>query len=164
MLDITDTAGQEEYSQIRDELLEDGHGFIIVYSITDPASFDEVSSLYESILKTKNKDEGIPCILAGNKVDLEEERAVPREQAEELVERMGGLCKFYETSAKAEPSINVKEIFEELVRLINQKEMSTEPQINEPTAPEKNGKNVTKQNSNPNEKKVEKRKKACNIL
>jgi len=161
MLDITDTAGQEEYAEMRDELLGDGDGFIVVYSITDPTSFEEVSNLYEAILKTKNKDEGVPCILAGNKVDMENDRAVPKEHGEDQAMKMGSLCRFFETSAKADPSINVKEIFEELVRLINQKDGGAkEENETQKTSGEK------KENASPaaTTKKTEKKKKPCSIL
>ena len=160
MLDITDTAGQEEYAEMRDELLGDGDGFVVVYSITDPTSFEEVSNLYESILKTKSKEEGIPCILAGNKVDMENDRAVPREHGEEQAKKMGPLCRFFETSARADPAINVKEIFEELVRLINQKEGGVKESTTEATT----GEDKTAAAPSAPPKKVEKKKKPCLIL
>jgi GTPase SAR1 family protein len=106
---------------MRDEVMADGNGFVIVYSITEPSSFDEVPILYESVQRVKDSSEsGIPCVLVGNKIDLESERAVLPEQGEEQASQMGKFCTFIETSAK--DSINVREIFEEIVKLINKKE------------------------------------------
>ena len=42
LLDILDTAGQEEYSAMRDQYMRTGQGFLIVYSIVSRNSFDEV--------------------------------------------------------------------------------------------------------------------------
>ncbi|KAJ2507863.1 Ras GTPase ras2, partial [Coemansia sp. RSA 2049] len=41
MLEILDTAGQEEYAAMRDYQIRTGDCFVIVYSITDLDSFEE---------------------------------------------------------------------------------------------------------------------------
>ncbi len=41
MLDILDTAGQEEYSSMRDQYMRTGQSFLLVYSITDRRTFEE---------------------------------------------------------------------------------------------------------------------------
>lgn len=123
MLDILDTAGQEEYSAMRDDYMSQGNGFLMVYSITDFQSFEDCLKIYDALIKMKTPDDTneeippIPIILAGNKCDLEEERSVTTEEGKELAAKFGDVCKFYETSAKER--INVDEVFEELVRLIN---------------------------------------------
>ena len=73
ILDILDTAGQEEYSAMRDQYMRTGQGFLIVYSIIARASFDEVSSFREQILRVKDADK-VPMVICGNKVDLEADR------------------------------------------------------------------------------------------
>jgi GTPase KRas len=35
LLDVLDTAGQEEYSAMREQYMRTGEGFLLVYSITD---------------------------------------------------------------------------------------------------------------------------------
>ena len=55
-------------------------------------------------------------VLVGNKCDLEEDRAVTREQALALSERWGN-CTFYETSARQRA--NTDEIFYDVIRQIN---------------------------------------------
>ena len=42
LVDILDTAGQEEYSCMRDQYMRTARGFIIVYSITSRSSFESV--------------------------------------------------------------------------------------------------------------------------
>jgi GTPase KRas protein len=56
LLDILDTAGQEEFSSMQDQWMRDGKGFLLVYNITSRPTFDEVTNLYEKILRTKDTD------------------------------------------------------------------------------------------------------------
>ena len=41
-LDILDTAGQEEFSAMREQYMRSGEGFLLVFAVTDRASFEEV--------------------------------------------------------------------------------------------------------------------------
>ena len=75
LLDILDTAGQEEYSAMRDQYMRSGQGFLCVYSITNRGSFEEISSFREQILRVKDADR-VPMVIVGNKADLEAERQV----------------------------------------------------------------------------------------
>lgn len=130
MLDILDTAGQEEYSSLRDDFLTLGNGFLMVYSITDFQSFEDCNKIYEALVRMKTPEDPsdpmppLPIILAGNKSDLEEERSVTTDEGKELAAKFGEYCKFFETSAKDRH--NVDEVFEELVRLINKVESGDE--------------------------------------
>lgn len=56
VLDILDTAGQEEFVSMQDSWMRDGKGFMLVYSITSRATFDEIESLYDKILRTKDAE------------------------------------------------------------------------------------------------------------
>jgi len=53
-----------------------GEGFLLVYSITDHASFQELEVFYEQILRVKDKDY-FPMVVVGTKCDLEYNREVP---------------------------------------------------------------------------------------
>ena len=117
MLDIMDTAGQEEYSALRDQYMKTGQGFLLVYSVTTQASFEAVTRLRTQVLRIKEDQPQIPIVLVGNKVDMEEERAVSTDSGKNLAEKWGNNTVFVETSAKS--NINVTECFVELVRLIN---------------------------------------------
>jgi len=115
MLDIMDTAGQEEYSALRDQYMKTGQGFILAYTITTTTSFEAASKLRTHILRIKEDQQDIPIILVGNKVDLVDERVVSTEQGRSLADKFG--AGFIEASAKT--NTNVTEIFYELVRMIN---------------------------------------------
>ncbi|ELP89334.1 hypothetical protein EIN_286800 [Entamoeba invadens IP1] len=113
VLDILDTAGSEEYSTIRDVYTRNADGFLVVYSITDRVSFDELDYFRKKIYTTQQKAyiEHIPIVLCGNKSDLESVRTVSIEEGEKLAEEW--RVSFYETSAKNK--ININEIFIEVV-------------------------------------------------
>eukprot|EP01128_Nolandella_sp_AFSM9_P005982 TRINITY_DN29_c0_g1_i1.p1 TRINITY_DN29_c0_g1~~TRINITY_DN29_c0_g1_i1.p1 ORF type:complete len:192 (-),score=51.08 TRINITY_DN29_c0_g1_i1:142-717(-) len=113
LLDILDTAGQEEYSAMRDQYMRTGQGFVLTYAITSRQSYDEVSQFREQILRVKDAD-SVPIVLCGNKCDLEDERQVTTAEAQDLSKRW--VVPFYETSALAR--INVEESFFDLVREI----------------------------------------------
>jgi len=97
LLDILDTAGQEEFSSMQDQWMRDGKGFLLVYNITSRPTFDEVSVLHEKILRTKDTDK-VPIVLVGNKCDLKDERQVEYTEGAELAKKWN--CPFFETSAK----------------------------------------------------------------
>ena len=42
LLDILDTAGQEEFSSMQDQWMREGKGFLLVYTITSKQTLDEV--------------------------------------------------------------------------------------------------------------------------
>ncbi|KAJ3443231.1 ras-like protein rasd [Anaeramoeba flamelloides] len=111
LLDILDTAGQEEFSAMRDQYLRKGHGFLFVYSIVTKDSQKTLETYYKQIYKIKDELK-IPLVLIGNKVDLEGERNVTTEEGIQLSEKY--QCPFFETSAKT--GKNVEESFFSLVR------------------------------------------------
>lgn len=113
LLDILDTAGQEEFSSMQDQWMRDGKGFLLVYNIVSRPTFEEVNSLYDKILRTKDTDK-VPIVLAGNKCDLKDQRQVQYEEGKELAAQWG--CPFYETSAKMK--LNNEVCIFELVREI----------------------------------------------
>ena len=53
MLEVLDTAGQEEYTALRDQWIRDGEGFVLVYSITSRASFSRITKFYNQIQRVK---------------------------------------------------------------------------------------------------------------
>jgi len=113
LLDVLDTAGQEEYSAMREQYMRTGEGFLLVYSITDRQSFEEIMTFQQQILRVKDKDY-FPMIVVGNKCDLDGERQVSTQEGQNLAKNFG--CKFIETSAKSR--INVDNAFYDIVREI----------------------------------------------
>merc|ERR1739848_43238 len=113
LLAILDTAGQEEFTALRDQWIRDCEGFIIIYSITGRNSFNQVTAFRNQVLKVKDTDT-IPLMLVGNKCDLDDKREVETSEGEELAKKFN--CQFKETSAKTRE--NVEESFYDLVREI----------------------------------------------
>jgi Ras-related protein Ral-A len=134
VLDIMDTAGQEEYATVRDCYLRAGDAFLCVYSITEKESFRSICELREQILRVKGDDEPI-MILVGNKVDLEDRRQVTSADAQSVAEKWG--VDFAETSAKTK--LNVDQIFMDTMhKIFNQKKAQIEAQaMKKPKKPEK---------------------------
>lgn len=85
-------------------------GLILVYSITDRKSFEEVQHLHNLIDPFKQKT---VVIVVGNKSDLEHERQVPEREAASLAEKL--RCSFFEFSA-SEGYQKISEAFHELFR------------------------------------------------
>lgn len=112
VLDILDTAGQEEYSAMREQYMRTGEGFLMVYSITSRTSFDELLTYYQQIQRVKDSDY-VPIVIIGNKSDLEDERQVSYEDGLNLAKQLN--APFLETSAKQ--AINVEEAFYSLTRI-----------------------------------------------
>lgn len=117
LLDILDTAGQVEFTAMRDQYMRCGEGFIICYSITDRQSFEEAVEYRKLISKVRNSDD-IPIVLVGNKFDLQSARKVSQEEGQALARQYG--CPFFETSATLR--YYVDDTFHTLVREIRRKE------------------------------------------
>jgi len=84
LLDVLDTAGQEEYSAMREQYMRTGEGFLLVYSITSRSSFEEISTFQQQILRVKDRDY-YPMVVVANKCDLEHERQVSTQGMSKLL-------------------------------------------------------------------------------
>lgn len=113
MLDILDTAGQEDFSALRGEYAQSGDAFLLVYSMTSEGSFDEIGKIRQEILDAKDAD-SVPMVLAANKCDLESERQVSTAVGQARAKEWG--MPYVETSAKTFK--NVDEAFFSVVREI----------------------------------------------
>lgn len=113
VLEILDTAGAEQFTAMRDLYMRNGHGFVLVYSITTMSTFNDIPDLFQQIKRSKG-GEDVPIMLVGNKLDLEDQRVISKDQGHELAQQMG--CLFCETSAKTRT--NIDEMFVEVVREI----------------------------------------------
>lgn len=112
VLEILDTAGTEQFASMRDLYIKNGQGFVVVYSITNHQTFQDVKSMKEQIVRVKGGNERIPVLLVGNKCDLQHQREVSTVEGMGLAQAWG--CPFMETSAKNR--LNVNEVFAEVVR------------------------------------------------
>ncbi|KAJ2392518.1 Myosin type-2 heavy chain 1, partial [Coemansia sp. RSA 2603] len=115
VLEVLDTAGQEEYTALRDQWIRDGEGFLLVYSITSRSTFERVERFRDQIIRVKDQD-NVPMMLVGNKCDKAQEREVSFQEGQAMARRLG--CDFVESSAKT--CINVEKAFYTTVRMIRQ--------------------------------------------
>ncbi|KAK9893765.1 ras related protein 1b [Cystobasidium minutum MCA 4210] len=128
-LELLDTAGTEQFMALHSIYMKSGDGFVLVFSVTSMESLNELSSLRDQILRLKEVDglheDNVPLVLVGNKVDLYEERRVPREIPVALTAQTWRGVPYYETSARK--NLNVANVFEDVVRqIIRQKSMAEE--------------------------------------
>ncbi|KAJ3379215.1 hypothetical protein HDU92_006833 [Lobulomyces angularis] len=65
-VNIIDTAGQQEYTALRDQHLKDGKGFLLVFALNDKSTLEEVKQLRDQILKLKDTKK-VPIVICGNK-------------------------------------------------------------------------------------------------
>ena len=140
MLEVLDTAGQEEYTALRDQWIRDGEGFVLVYSISSRSSFTRIPRFHNQILRVKESAGAgaaanapnysnthhiyqappgspppvgnVPIMLVGNKSDRVTEREVSTQEGQALARELG--CQFVEASAKN--CVNVEKAFFEVVR------------------------------------------------
>ncbi|CAL8114250.1 unnamed protein product [Orchesella dallaii] len=114
VLEILDTAGTEQFASMRDLYIKNGQGFLVVYSITNHQTFQDIKTMKEQISRVKGADK-VPLLLVGNKVDLEHQREVSKHEGAALAQLWG--CSFLETSAKNRTNVN--DVFAEIVREMN---------------------------------------------
>jgi GTPase KRas protein len=112
LLDILDTAGQEEYSAMRDQYMRTGEGFLLVFAVNNAKSFEDIAMYREQIRRVKDSDD-VPMVLVGNKCDLQQ-RSV--DQATVLETAQNYNIPTIETSAKTR--MGVDDAFYTLVREI----------------------------------------------
>ncbi|XP_061923504.1 ras-related protein M-Ras isoform X2 [Entelurus aequoreus] len=101
---------------MREQYMRTGDGFLIVFSVTDKASFEHVDRFHQLILRVKDR-EAFPMVLVANKVDLVHLRKITTDQGQEMAAKHN--ITYIETSAK-DPPMNVDKAFHELVRVIRQ--------------------------------------------
>ncbi|XP_050301247.1 ras-related protein Rab-21 [Anthonomus grandis grandis] len=96
-LAIWDTAGQEQFHALGPIYYRSSNGAVLVYDITNLDSFQKgVKTWVKELRKMLGKD--VCLAIVGNKTDLEKERAVSVEEAQEYATKVG--AKHYFTSAK----------------------------------------------------------------
>jgi Ras-related protein Rab-1A len=120
-LQIWDTAGQERFRTITSSYYRGAHGIIVVYDVTDPASFQNVQQWIHEI--DRNAGETTQKLLIGNKADLTSKRAVSSQEGKDFADSLG--IEFLETSAKT--SQNVEQTFLSMAANIKAKMLSHPP-------------------------------------
>ncbi|TRM63163.1 P-loop containing nucleoside triphosphate hydrolase protein [Schizophyllum amplum] len=124
MLNIIDTAGQDEYSPLNSQHAIGIHGYVLVYSITSRNTLEMVKIVYEKIIDFCGVTD-IPCVIVGAKSDLTQSRQVDSIEAEKTAHEMNAA--WVETSAKN--NVNVDKVFD---LCLGEIEKRTSPTQSEP--------------------------------
>ncbi|ULU05680.1 hypothetical protein L5515_014083 [Caenorhabditis briggsae] len=101
-LHIWDTAGQEKYHALGPIYYRGSNGVLLVFDITEQRSFKKVKNWVLEIKTCLGKTAEI--LIVGNKIDLDDERQVSRQEAESYAESEGAL--YMETSAQENRGIS----------------------------------------------------------
>ncbi|TYH94536.1 hypothetical protein ES332_A12G048100v1 [Gossypium tomentosum] len=121
---IWDTAGQERYRAITSAYYRGALGALLVYDVTKPTTFENVSRWLKEL--RDHVDSNIVIMMIGNKTDLKHLRAVATEDGQSYAEKEG--LSFIETSALE--AINVEKAFQtilsEIYRKISKKSLSSD--------------------------------------
>lgn len=124
-LGLWDTAGQEDYSRLRPLSYRGADVFILSFSLTSRASYENVHKKWMPELRRYAP--GIPVLLVGTKLDLREDRAyladhptesiITAEQGEELRKQIGAVA-YVECSSKTQR--NIKAVFDTAIKAVLQ--------------------------------------------
>ena len=106
---LYDTAGQEKFKSLIPMYIRDANIIIVVYDISNKESFTHTEHWVNETKDLKRED--AIFVLVGNKIDLEDKRAVESREAEDFANEKGFL--FYEVSAKT--GENVEDLFEKKI-------------------------------------------------
>lgn len=126
MLDILDTAGQDEYSALRDQYTKTGHGFMLVFCVDRPETLRLMNMFYTKITRVTQMSRP-PVLLIGNKCDLVKERLVERAEATQFARDIL-RTNYIETSAKT--NTNIRNAFHSMVRLVKKHRQTLPAQKN----------------------------------
>ncbi|KAM9253025.1 dexamethasone-induced Ras-related protein 1 [Dugong dugon] len=112
-LDILDTSGNHPFPAIRRLSILTGDVFILVFSLDNRDSFEEVQRLKQQILDTKSclknktkENVDVPLVICGNKGDRDFYREVEHREIEQLVGDQPQRCAYFEISAKKNSSLD----------------------------------------------------------
>lgn len=112
-LQIWDTCGQEIYRSLITNFYRNSALAIIMYSIDNESSYENISQWMKELKNFSNPD--IQIFLIGNKCDLEDKRQVMKEKAEKFCND-NQLNMFLESSAKN--GFNAQRVFVEAGKIL----------------------------------------------
>ena len=126
-LQIWDTCGQEVYRSLINSFYHNSSLALLVYAINDKISFNNLESWLNEIRTTANPDVNI--FIIGNKVDLENERAIPKDVGQGFADTHDAKL-FIETSAKT--GFNAQNILIEAAKLLYEQHLLYKDKVSRP--------------------------------
>ena len=120
-LGLFDTAGQEDYDRLRPLSYPQTDVFLVCFSVTSPASFENVKEKW--FPEVHHHCPGVPCLIVGTQVDLRNDEQVREKLAKqkmspvskadgETMARQLGAVKYVECSALTQ--YKLKDVFDEV--------------------------------------------------
>ena len=120
-LGLFDTAGQEDYDRLRPLSYPQTDVFLVCFSVTSPASFENVREKW--FPEVHHHCPGVPCLIVGTQTDLRDDSSVREKLAKQRMqpvrkedgERMAkelGAVKYVECSALTQ--YKLKDVFDEV--------------------------------------------------
>uniref|UniRef100_A0A1B6DII9 Uncharacterized protein n=1 Tax=Clastoptera arizonana TaxID=38151 RepID=A0A1B6DII9_9HEMI len=104
-LQVWDTAGQERFRSMAPMYYRSANAALLVFDITQYFTFTSIKSWIKEL--QRNVEEPLVLCVVGNKIDLENQRKVSRDEALEYTSSIGGT--YYEVSALNDQGI--EEVF-----------------------------------------------------
>lgn len=123
-LGLFDTAGQEDYDRLRPLSYPQTDVFLVCFSVTSPASFENVREKW--FPEVHHHCPGVPCLIVGTQVDLRDDpgvkdklskqkmQPVRKEDGERMAKELGAV-KYVECSALTQ--YKLKDVFDEVSHL-----------------------------------------------
>ncbi len=113
-MQIWDTAGQERFRTITASYFRGGQAACITYDVTNKESFEHVKLWIDELQRNNSK---VDMFLIANKVDLNRDRVVSKEEGERLAKKNNMI--YFECSAKS--GLNVDEMFFKIAELVSER-------------------------------------------
>lgn len=120
-LGLFDTAGQEDYDRLRPLSYPQTDVFLVCFSVTSPASFENVREKW--FPEVHHHCPGVPCLIVGTQTDLRDDpqvrdklakqrmQPVRKEDGEKMAKELGAV-KYVECSALTQ--YKLKDVFDEV--------------------------------------------------
>jgi Ras-related protein Rab-21 len=105
-MQLWDTAGQERFKAMAPMYYRNANAALLVFDVTNHNSFEEVKSWILEL--QRNVQEPMFLLLVGNKIDLDVQRAVSREEAFMYAQSIG--AKFLESSVVLDQVCNLSNL------------------------------------------------------
>lgn len=125
LIDVLDTAGQDDFTVLRDSYMRTSEAFILVYDITNADSFAEIQKIYNHLCMARDST-NVPLLIIGNKCDLSNQRQVKTAEAQQWAHSIN--ARFLEASAKLR--YNIDESFTQIVQEIQLHKQRRNKQLN----------------------------------
>jgi len=114
---IADTSGTYSFPVMRRFAISHCRGFIVMYSLNDPLSFQTALNIMDEIIDLlASKYRRIPLLLVANKLDCDDRMVASHEAKAELHTRPQLLSVYTEVSSKS--GVGVDGIFQSLVNMM----------------------------------------------